>query len=233
MCCSGNGPPPAPCHVRRPRQQLFRRGGASGLRAGAHGPCPPLSMRPDRRFLPPRPQTAAESPRFNARAAGIALQSRREPVPRSVARGILAETTRSIFAPVRPIRSGGVFAEYAHSFAAIHLPKAATGIRFRSGRQRGRLHPGPAPSTDAAKIPKKSTRGFAPGPQIRGKEVMTQGVSVRATRNPRLMSRRPVVFLKRLAERRILGPLSQEPPRSTRWSQSPDPHALPSLGAPA
>ena len=40
-------------------------------------------------------------------------------------------------------------------------------------------------------------------------------LSVRATRNPLLLFRFPVVFLLRFAERRFLGLLFQEPPRNT------------------
>ena len=66
---------------------------------------------------------------------------------------------------------------------------------------------------------------------FRGKEVKIQGVSVRATRNPKPPPRLPEVFLSRWAERSFRGLLFQEPPRSTR--QPPDSHALPSVGAPS
>ena len=55
---------------------------------------------------------------------------------------------------------------------------------------------------------------------------------VRATRNPSTLNRNPAEILPRIAERRYLGPLPQEPPRNTRWEQSPVRQALPSAGAP-
>ena len=70
-----------------------------------------------------------------------------------------------------------------------------------------------------------------PGPP-RGKEVTIHGVSVRATRNPKLTLRMPVTYLWRLADRRFLGLSTQEPPRNTRRPQFPLVQALPSLGAP-
>ena len=73
--------------------------------------------------------------------------------------------------------------------------------------------------------------GWRPLP--RGKEVKIQGVSVRATRKPASPYRPPAVYPPRLAERRNLGSLPQEPPRSTRKLQSSDSHALPSVGAPS
>ena len=61
-----------------------------------------------------------------------------------------------------------------------------------------------------------------------------QGVSVRATRNPRLKFRSAVEFPTRSAERRRLGTLNQEPPRNTRFEQSPPcVHGLPSDDAPS
>ena len=171
--------------ARRPRATCAvpgggsRRGGASGLRAGAHGPCAPLLMRPDRRFLP-RPPSAAESLRFNPPATGIAANGSR-------------------------------------------------GFMSRDGDANTCI-PDPSPRQAQQKTLEKSTRGFAPGPQ--GKEVKTQGVSVRAIRNPRMVSRRPVEFQSRMAERRYHGMLNQEPPRSTRRSQFHS-HALPFTGAPA
>ena len=54
---------------------------------------------------------------------------------------------------------------------------------------------------------------------------------VRATRNPNEESRAPVESQPRFAERSSGGAKFQEPPRNTRWEQSPDLHALPSAGA--
>ena len=87
---------------------------------------------------------------------------------------------------------------------------------------------------------RKNHQGFCSGNLIRGKpsnlqgkEVRIHGASVRTTRKPMLTSRRPVTYLPRTAERRILGTLTQEPPRKTRAEQFPLSHALPSLGDPA
>ena len=99
------------------------------------------------------------------------------------------------------------------------------------GRWRKRPARGSGPGRAWRKSPKKPTRGLRPG--LPSKEVMVQGVNVRAIRNPLPPSRPPVASLLRLAERRLPGPLTQEPPRSTRRLQSPDPHAPPSVGAPA
>ena len=66
----------------------------------------------------------------------------------------------------------------------------------------------------------------------RGKEMKTQGVSVRPTRKPKLLSRKSVAILPRSAERRLSGSKSQEPPRTTRRLQSPAVHAEPFVGAP-
>ena len=80
---------------------------------------------------------------------------------------------------------------------------------------------------------KRSTKGLRPlEPQ--GKEVKIQGISVRATRNPSKLIRTRNASLKRNAERRSHGLLYQEPPRSTRRTQSPPvTQALPSGGAPS
>ena len=86
--------------------------------------------------------------------------------------------------------------------------------------------------------PPKSGRdkgGLAP-PWIprRGKDVRTQGVSVRATRKPLSLNWAKVEeFLARFAERRVPGSPVQAPPRITRRLQSPLGHALPSVGEPA
>ena len=96
------------------------------------------------------------------------------------------------------------------------------------GRTQGR----PADAAEPHNPKRKSTRGRSPL-DPRGKEVTIQGVSVRATRNPRKLIRLPVTSRLRLAERRYHGSLNQEPPRSTRAAQFPDSHALPSVGAPA
>ena len=55
---------------------------------------------------------------------------------------------------------------------------------------------------------------------------------VLARRKPLLLLRLSGVFLLRLAERRFVGLLFQEPPRSTRFLHSPLSHALPLPGAP-
>ena len=73
-------------------------------------------------------------------------------------------------------------------------------------------------------------RGTSPRNSI---EARIQGASVRATRKPRLSNRFPATFPLRYAARRNLGPLLQEPPRTTRSEQSPLSQALPSPGAPA
>jgi hypothetical protein len=77
---------------------------------------------------------------------------------------------------------------------------------------------------------KVSDKGFALAP--RGKEVKIQGVSVLPTRKPRLLFLITVVSQRRLAERRLSGPLNQEPPRMARRLQTPVVHAEPSEGAP-
>ena len=69
------------------------------------------------------------------------------------------------------------------------------------------------------------------GYRLRDKGVRIQGVSVRATRKPTWRPP-PGKCLPRDAERRVLGWLFQEPPRVTRFSQSPCVHAEPSVGAP-
>ena len=53
----------------------------------------------------------------------------------------------------------------------------------------------------------------------------------RGNRGPKL--RPPAGTQKLFAERRLLGPSFQEPPRNTRREQSPDRLALPSAGASA
>ena len=74
----------------------------------------------------------------------------------------------------------------------------------------------------------------APPPDPRGKQVRTQGVSVRATRKPKVTTRFPTLYPRRMAERRNHGMLLHEPPRNTRCPQSPPAtQALPSDGAPA
>ena len=77
---------------------------------------------------------------------------------------------------------------------------------------------------------KKLDQGFALDP--RGKEVKIQGVSVLPSRKPILPLRLPVVLPLRVAERRLRGPLLQEPPRTTRKPQSSMLNAEPSVGAP-
>ena len=59
----------------------------------------------------------------------------------------------------------------------------------------------------------------------------TQGVSVRAMRNPLTKLRQSAVPASRTAAGRDSGFWPQEPPRNTRIAQSPDNHALPSDGA--
>ena len=78
---------------------------------------------------------------------------------------------------------------------------------------------------------KNDQGGQAPLGTPRGKEARTQGASVRATRNPALTNQTPVVCQRRVAARRNLGSRFHEPPRTTRTLQSPERHALPSLGA--
>ena len=76
-------------------------------------------------------------------------------------------------------------------------------------------------------------RAPPPGPPKRCKDVKTHGVSVLAIRNPTKLTRLEAEFLKRNADRRNPGKLSQEPPRNTRVRQSPPlTQALPSVGAP-
>ena len=135
-----------PGSARLPGGRSKRRGvldGASGRLCGsfgsrrrivAHGPCAPLSMRPDRRFLP-----HARHRRRNRHGSMHGPPespcnhvTNRGPGPLSVEPW--PKRPGAYSPPVRPIRSGGVFAEYARSSAAIHLPKAATGIRFRPER---------------------------------------------------------------------------------------------------
>ena len=73
-------------------------------------------------------------------------------------------------------------------------------------------------------IPKTSIRGGGGGgiPSWNPtKEVKIHGASVRATRKPLLPSRLLVALPLRLAERRLRGLLSQEPPRNTRFAQFP------------
>jgi hypothetical protein len=57
-------------------------------------------------------------------------------------------------------------------------------------------------------------------------------LKVLPTRKPTSLSRKPVAFLRRWAERRNCGLLYQEPPRATRRLQSPPVFAVPSVGAP-
>ena len=90
----------------------------------------------------------------------------------------------------------------------------------------------PPPRQARRGAPSEPTKGLRPL-DPRGKDVRTQGVSVRATRNPMRLTRLPDQYLPRSAERRFLGLACQEPPRSTRRPHSPDVHALPSRGAPA
>ena len=79
---------------------------------------------------------------------------------------------------------------------------------------------------------KKTPGGIARWTPLRGKGLKIQGVIVRATRNPISSPRLEVPSLLRTAERRNQGLLYQEPPRKTRWEQSPLSHADPSTGAP-
>src|SRR5262249_59841290 len=72
-------------------------------------------------------------------------------------------------------------------------------------------------------------QGLRPGPQ-RSTDLKTQGVSVRPTRKPRVLSRLLPKSLLRSAERRTSGLLNQEPPRTTLRLQLPVVHALPSAG---
>ncbi len=62
--------------------------------------------------------------------------------------------------------------------------------------------------------PVLDTLWCAPGPSVNAPALAVKGV--RATRNPSLLFRLSGLFLLRLAERRFLGLLFQEPPRSTR-----------------
>ena len=106
-----------------------------------------------------------------------------------------------------------------------------------AGRSRAAAGPpanGPLRSARAAKknTPKKIGQGLRPWTPG-GKDVRTQGVSVRATRKPRRLVRAPGELKRRRAERKNTGLLRQEPPRITRRPQFPDVHALPSDGAPA
>ena len=96
----------------------------------------------------------------------------------------------------------------------------------------GHPRPGPAPVIPAPGAKKIDRGAGAPRPPQGAK---TPGFkaqsSVLATRKPMRMSRSPVEYLRRFAERRFPGSLSHEPPRNTRRSQSPLNHALPSVGA--
>ena len=70
----------------------------------------------------------------------------------------------------------------------------------------------------------------AGGHQLRAR---FQGVrSVRATRKPMMKPLEPAGFALRYAERRLPGPVIQEPPRRTRRLQSRLVQAEPSVGAP-
>ena len=80
--------------------------------------------------------------------------------------------------------------------------------------------------------PQEKPGGRAPWTPTRGKDLKIQGVIVRATRNPMMRLRKVEAILKRSAERRSLGKLTQDPPRKTRWEQSPLSQAEPSFGEP-
>ena len=114
------------------------------------------------------------------------------------------------------------------ALVALRLRERATGVNLF-----GMARP---PSLT---LPHKG-EGNAPAPPIRARlrpwtprdnEVKTYVLRVRATRNPRPMSRPPVVLLLRPTERRLTGALIQEPPRTTRRLQSPLLHAEPLAGA--
>ena len=75
--------------------------------------------------------------------------------------------------------------------------------------------------------------GSAPLEPPGGKEVRIHGLSVLAARKPMSMFRTSAVIPIRFPERRLHALTYQEPPRKTRFAQSPRCQALPSVGVPA
>jgi len=89
-----------------------------------------------------------------------------------------------------------------------------------------------APGLSPVGTPRNIGEGAPPPrPPQRVKGQRTKGYRVLARRKPRSSYRPPGLYLRRLAERRPLGLLTKEPPRRTRWLQSPDSQAVPSVGA--
>ena len=230
MCCSGNGLP-APCHVRRPRRRLpagrcfrspGRRSRAMSASLDAPGPAVPAT---------PAIGGGIVMGQCAGRRNRLAITSRTGVPVRCPWNPGRNDPEHLCPRPANPV---GRCVHRIRALVRSHSPPRGRNrhpLPAGSGRRRVRRLPDP-PTRQARRKPrKKSTRGEAPGPRIRGKEVMTQGVSVRAIRNPRKLSRSPVPRLKRSAERRPTGSSSQEPPRSTRRSQFHS-HALPSTGAP-
>ena len=84
---------------------------------------------------------------------------------------------------------------------------------------------------DWSPIWKKRQGGTAPLDPPRGNDVKIQGVTVRATRKPRLLLRLSV--LSSLRPQDVGKKSLHEPPRNTRSEHSPLSHADPSVGAPS
>ena len=175
----------------------------------------------------PRPRTA--SLRFPPGPGAVAITRRGRALPPVDSRGRPSvrggpASAPPVWAPVRP---------------APRRSQRAHTTRMRRGRPWTPRGGRPAPvrpdpwGGDArqprCRVPSESTRRLRPPwtPEARA-----QGGSVRATRKPRWSHRKRVSSPIRAAERRSLGGAYQEPPRSTRFAQSPDVHALPSTGAP-